>query len=146
MKFPEGNGCGEPDECGDGEDECGVVRGEESPEEDGEEELAECAECGSGGVYSDGGAAAVGSVTSYLLLALFFVLLDESGGGGEDGWEGEEESCDGRAEVLCDESGDEGDEAAEDETDCVFVGTNFFERGYVDRDAHGVTAGGGSRC
>jgi hypothetical protein len=127
---------GKPAESGDSEDNCGVVSGEEAPNDDGEEYETKGSDRRSGSVYGGGGAASAGAIVASFLFAQFFVFGDECGGGGEDGWEGEEESSDNGAVVLGYEAGGGGYKAPEEKADGVLVRAIGFEGREIGLNDH----------
>ena len=134
SELPQSKGNHNPEGGGDGDHEPGTVAGQKTPEDERKSHQSKTAERGSSGVDAGSHAATMGSVITQFPFAFFFVTLDQGNAGGKDGGEGEEESAECGAVMPCDQAGQHGGRAAEEEADQVLMGFGLLQRRQFNLD------------
>ena len=109
---------------------------EAKPGAEAEARKANAAQCGAGGLQGSFVFAPLRALKALLLLSLARVLFDQGSAGAKDGGDGQEQSANLRAELLCDQAGDGRCQSPHDKPDEILMPTGLAKGRWTQMDQH----------
>ncbi len=108
------------------------------PHQDREGDHSYTAHCRADCIESNGESCSPSSLETRPLFALRLMFFDQRSTGGEYGRESKKQATDNGTKAICNETSRDGDTAANDEPNCIFMPLSLENRAQIDFDLHRV--------